>query len=81
MALDPDSVLLQVEAHLLEEDRASGRYRFVHTAERKSGAVEVLGRGRARLQRRQDGRLEVVDEWSDDTGSHGRRVLVERHDS
>jgi RimJ/RimL family protein N-acetyltransferase len=54
------------------------QYRFVHLAEHKGRATEVAGRGRARLQRRKDGRLELVDEWSEDSGTHGRRVLVER---
>ncbi len=54
------------------------RYRFVHTAEQAQQADEVLGRGRARLQRRNDGRLEIVDKWSDERGSHGQRVLVQR---
>ncbi|MFO7778892.1 MAG: GNAT family protein [Nitriliruptoraceae bacterium] len=54
------------------------RYRFVHTAEDGHDAEEILGRGRARLQRRNDGRLEVVDRWSDERGSHGERVLVQR---
>ena len=54
------------------------RYRFVHTAEDGPSVEEVLGRGRARLQRREDGRLEIVDTWSDERGSHGQRVLVQR---
>ena len=54
------------------------RYRFVHTAEDGPSVEEVLGRGRARLQRREDGRLEIVDKWSDERGSHGQRVLVQR---
>jgi RimJ/RimL family protein N-acetyltransferase len=57
------------------------RYRFVVTEERRAGHREVSGRGRARVQRRGDGRLELVDEWSDDAGGHGRRVLIERHDA
>jgi RimJ/RimL family protein N-acetyltransferase len=56
------------------------RYRFVVTEEGRSGHREVMGRGRARVQRRGDGRIEVVDEWSDDAGGHGRRVLVERRE-
>ncbi|MFP4148461.1 MAG: GNAT family N-acetyltransferase [Nitriliruptoraceae bacterium] len=53
------------------------RYRFVHTREAQQEVVEVPGRGRARLQRREDGRLEIVDRWSDERGSHGERVLVQ----
>jgi RimJ/RimL family protein N-acetyltransferase len=53
------------------------RYRFVVTEEHRAGHREVVGRGRARVQRRGDGRIEVVDEWSDDTGGHGRRLLIE----
>ena len=54
------------------------RYRYVHLEERRGSVQEHEGRGRARLQRRKDGRLELVDRWSDETGGHGRRVLVER---
>ncbi len=55
------------------------RYRFVHTEEHRGGATdESLGRGRARVQRREDGRLEIVDQWSDERGAHGRRVLIQR---
>jgi len=54
------------------------QYRFVHVEERRGNEREATGRGRARLQRRKDGRLEIVDDWSDDTGPHGKRVLVER---
>ncbi len=54
------------------------RYRFVHTAEDGDHAEEIIGRGRARLQHRNDGRLEIVDRWSDERGSHGERVLVQR---
>ena len=58
------------------------RYRFVHTEEHRGGTTdEALGRGRARIQRREDGRLEVVDQWSDDRGQHGRRVMVQRFSS
>ena len=81
-------VLARYDAHRLSEGELAGilvndvvRYRFVHVEERHSGAVEVVGGGRSRLQRRGDGRLEIIDEWSDDTGAHGRRVLVERRDS
>lgn len=80
--------IARYDAHRISEGELAGivvedviRYRFVHLEERKTGPVEVIGRGRARLQRRGDGRLEVVDEWSDDTGAHGRRVLVERRDT
>jgi RimJ/RimL family protein N-acetyltransferase len=56
-------------------------YRFVHLEERRDGAVQRTGRGRAQVQRRKDGRLELVDTWSADSGAHGRRLLVERRDS
>jgi RimJ/RimL family protein N-acetyltransferase len=54
------------------------RYRYVHGEEQREGVKETLGRGRARFQQRDDGRLELVDRWSDEEGSHGRRVLVQR---
>jgi RimJ/RimL family protein N-acetyltransferase len=80
--------IARFDAHRLSDGELAGilsgdvlRYRFVVTEERRGGHREVVGRGRARLQRRGDGRLEVVDEWSDDAGGHGRRVLVERRDA
>lgn len=57
------------------------RYRFVHVEERPGGARQTTGRGRTRLQRRGDGRLEIVDQWSDDSGPHGHRLLVATHAS
>lgn len=73
------------DAHELSEGELAGilsgdllRYRWIHLDEREEQVAEVTGRGRARLQRRHDGRLEFVDQWSDDLGGHGRRVLVER---
>jgi RimJ/RimL family protein N-acetyltransferase len=56
-------------------------YRWVHLEEEPGGARRVTGRGRTRVQRRDDGRLELVDQWSADRGEHGRRVLVERVDA
>ncbi|MTV24041.1 GNAT family N-acetyltransferase [Nitriliruptoraceae bacterium ZYF776] len=56
------------------------QYRFVHLEDATGGEVEVSGEGRARIQRRGDGRLEVVDEYEDERGTRGRRVLVERRD-
>jgi len=56
-------------------------YRFVHLEERRDGAAQRTGRGRAQVQRREDGRLELIDTWSADSGAHGRRLLVERRDS
>jgi RimJ/RimL family protein N-acetyltransferase len=53
-------------------------YRFVHDYDGPRGHEVVTGGGRARLQRRQDGRLEVLNDWSDDTGRHGKTFLVER---
>lgn len=55
-------------------------YRFVHLEERRDGAARRTGRGRAQVQRREDGRLELIDTWSADSGAHGRRLLVERRD-
>jgi RimJ/RimL family protein N-acetyltransferase len=79
--------IARFDAHRLSEGELAGilagdvlRYRFVVTEERRGGHREIAGRGRARVQRRGDGRLEVVDEWSDDAGGHGRRVLLERRD-
>ena len=51
------------------------RHRFVHEA---GDDDAVTGSGSARLQRRGDGRLELVDEWMTDEGRSGRRVLIER---
>lgn len=56
------------------------RYRFVHDHDGDDGFEVVTGGGTARLQRRRDGRLEMVNDWSDDRGQHGKTFLVERRD-
>ncbi len=56
------------------------RYRYVHDHDAADGYEVVTGGGTARLQRRGDGRLEVVNEWNDDHGRHGKGVLVERRE-
>jgi RimJ/RimL family protein N-acetyltransferase len=54
-------------------------YRFLHQVESGTELTPTEGGGIIRVQRRDDGSLELVDRWSDDSGNHGRRVLVERH--
>lgn len=78
-------VIARYDAHQLAEGELAGvvvgdllQYRYVHVDESGDRAVQTAGSGRARLQRREDERLEIVDEWSADSGAHGRRVLVER---
>jgi RimJ/RimL family protein N-acetyltransferase len=81
-------VIGRYDAHDLGEGELAGilagdllRYRWIHLDERPDRPQELTGRGRARVQRRKDGRLEIIDQWSDDLGGHGRRVLLERvHD-
>ena len=53
-------------------------YRFLHTAEAGADPLPTEGGGIMRVQRRDDGRLELVDRWTDADGHHGRRVLIER---
>jgi RimJ/RimL family protein N-acetyltransferase len=53
-------------------------YRFLHAVEHGPELTTTEGSGIARVQRRDDGRLEIVDRWTDEGGQHGRRVLVER---
>jgi len=53
-------------------------YRFLHSVESGTDLVPTEGGGMIRVQRRDDGRLELVDRWTDAEGQHGRRVLVER---
>jgi len=53
-------------------------YRFLHTTETGPEPTPTEGGGIMRVQRRDDGRLELVDRWTDTDGQHGRRVLVER---
>ena len=53
-------------------------YRFLHAAESGTELRPVEGGGIMRVQRRDDGRLELVDRWTDADGQHGRRVLIER---
>ena len=55
------------------------RYHYVQELHRQGeGHMMVTGRGRARIQRAQDGRLQVINEWADDDGRHGTTLLVER---
>ncbi len=53
-------------------------YRYVHDYDGPHGHELVTGSGRSRIQRRQDGRLEVVNDWTDDSGRTGKTFLVER---
>lgn len=53
--------------------RDAVRYHFTHQLD----LDEVRGQGRLRVQRRRDGRLELVDEWETDDGLHGQRTYVE----
>jgi RimJ/RimL family protein N-acetyltransferase len=48
-------------------------YRFVHQV----GDDLVRGGGRFRVQRRHDGRLELIDEWTSDHDGGGERTFVE----
>ena len=48
-------------------------YRFVHEHEDD----QIRGGGRFRVQRRNDGRLELVDEWDSDHGLTGERTFLE----
>lgn len=57
------------------------RYRYVEDEDGGDGLRVVTGGGIARIQRRGDGRLEVVNDWSDDLGRHGKTFLVERRRS
>lgn len=54
------------------------RYVYVHDLDTDDGVLVRTGAGRSRVQRRQDGRLEVVNEWTGDDGRTGQHVLVER---
>lgn len=61
-------------AGILHRDRL--RYRFLHEFE---GRGTVLGWGESRVQRRQDGRLELIDEFEvEGGGPSGGHVWVER---
>ncbi|MEX0592008.1 MAG: GNAT family protein [Nitriliruptoraceae bacterium] len=55
-------------------------YRFIHVEEHSGDIEHSSGSGRARLQRREDGRVELVDQWSAESGTHGRRVLIQAVD-
>ncbi len=52
-------------------------YRSLHMTESGTELRPVEGSGIIRVQRRDDGRLELVDRWTDAAGEHGRRVLIE----
>jgi RimJ/RimL family protein N-acetyltransferase len=80
--------IARYDGHHLVEGELAGvlvddvlTYRFVHIEEARTGDARlVTGGGRARIQRRGDGRLEVVDEWQGDDDRSGIRVMVERRD-
>jgi RimJ/RimL family protein N-acetyltransferase len=56
-------------------------YHYVHLVDVPGREpTQVVGHGRARIQRRGDGCLEIVDEWDTPTGETGRRLLIERRD-
>jgi RimJ/RimL family protein N-acetyltransferase len=56
-------------------------YHFLHLIDQPGREpAQCFGHGRARIQRRGDGRLEAVDEWDQPDGTTGRRLLVERRD-
>ncbi len=80
--------IARYDAHQVVEGELAGvivddllEYRFVHLEEQKDRAMQRTGRGRAQVQRREDGRLELIDNWSANSGAHGRRLLVERRDT
>lgn len=50
-------------------------YRWVHDYGSRDN---IVGGGGGRLQRRGDGRLELLDDWSRDYGGYGRHLWVER---
>jgi RimJ/RimL family protein N-acetyltransferase len=80
--------IARYDGHEISEGELAGvlvgdvmSYHYVHLLEEKGEpAVQVFGHGRARLQRRGDGRLEAVDEWDTPSGITGTRLLVERRD-
>jgi RimJ/RimL family protein N-acetyltransferase len=53
------------------------RYRYVEDVEDADGHRQVDGSGLARLQRRGDGRLEMVNDWTEEAGRQGQTFLVE----
>ena len=55
-------------------------YRYVQDYDGPRGHEVITGSGRARIQRRQDGRLEVVNDWTDDAGRAGKTFLLERRE-
>ena len=68
---DGDHVLDGELAGILLRDVVA--YRFVHQV----GDDLVRGGGRFRVQRRHDGRLELIDEWESDHAGGGERTFVE----
>lgn len=68
---DGDHALDGELAGILLRDVVS--YRFVHQVSDEL----VRGGGRFRVQRRHDGRLELIDEWKSDHSGGGERTLVE----
>ncbi|MEX1177962.1 MAG: GNAT family protein [Nitriliruptor sp.] len=80
--------LARYDGHEISEGELAGivvgdvlSYHYVHLLDEKGAdPQQIVGHGRARIQRRRDGRLEAVDEWDATDGVSGRRLLVERRD-
>jgi RimJ/RimL family protein N-acetyltransferase len=80
--------IARYDAHEVGEGELAGvlvgdvlTYHFVHLVDIPGHEPEqAFGHGRARIQRRGDGRLEAVDEWDRPDGARGKRLLIERRD-
>lgn len=78
-------VLARYAGGRIEEGELAGilandvlRYRYIEEVDADDGGHhQTTGQGRARLQRRGDGRLEMVNDWTEDEGRHGQTFLVE----
>ena len=52
-------------------------YHYVQTFDPDMDSRLIVGRGRLRVQRLADQRLQIINEWTDDDGRAGRAVLVQ----
>jgi RimJ/RimL family protein N-acetyltransferase len=81
---DGARVTASFQSHLVSDGELAGimhddvlLYHYVQTFDPDMDDEPILGRGRLRVQRLADQRLQIINEWSDDDGRAGRAVLVQ----
>lgn len=75
------------QSHLISDGELAGilvkdvlRYRYRQSFDPAMDDEPITGRGRLRVQRLADNRLQLINEWVDGDGRNGRTVLVQAQD-